>query len=122
MKNVYIQIGPKDCSYEKKYGFRPEEPSIDELIECYVQKHFPKGYVIVEIVRMPPHRGHPYTNSPDWFEYSIYGPFKTEKDLLVILERARESVKNGLVFKNGIRVSQDPQFKVTTETPKGDKE
>jgi hypothetical protein len=88
-KMVSIRIGKIDLTF-------------DQFIDrWFLRTETISGYVIVETIRMPPHHNHPYTNSPDWFEYSIWGPFETKESLMFILNKAesRESVKNGLVLR-----------------------
>lgn len=102
---ILIEMNKPGTPYEKRWGFNPRAPMDTDLVECYVKKHFPKGYVIVDVIEMPPNRHGPYANSRPWFEYAVYGPFTKAADFVERLEgmAKKEARYSQLAFRNGRR-------------------
>ena len=100
---VRIRLSPPGCSYEKRFGFRPDTPTEEDILECYMQKHFPFGFFVVECVLMPVLP--PKKMSGVWFEYSVYGPVDTVdsgEKLFQKLQKKGERYRS-LAFNNGKR-------------------
>jgi hypothetical protein len=109
--SILVRVSPKGCSYDKKHGFKVESPLDSDLVECYVQKHFPKGFVIVDQIEMPP-SNQKKKDEAAWFEYQIFGPFKTEDDFRLSHQRMMKrggctSAGAVLAYKDGIRYYEE---------------
>lgn len=88
--------------YDAFYGFDSKSPSEGDLLECYVQKWFPKGIFLLRVYAMESvveqvdrrEKGIPLTPSDVWREYQFF-PFKNiedaEKSLRNIQDEQRET-------------------------------